>query len=84
MRHLVKLAESREAAAKARLASILDVRSGMLEVEATPDDVAAAEAAAVVNRLEDAKRREVTARAHLGKLQTIFIAAQQVGALHPL
>ena len=44
--NLVKLAESREGAAKTRLGAALDARSGMLEVDAPSDDVAAAEAAA--------------------------------------
>ncbi len=85
MRQLVKLAESREGAAKTRLAAALDARSGMLEVDAPADDVAAAEAAAVANRLDDAKRREAAARARLSKLQAVFIAAQQVqGSQMPL
>lgn len=76
MRELVKLAEKREAKAKAEMAQLLESRSEMFETSGAPSEGGNAYDEHET-RIEDAQRRMEFAKVKFGKLRTLCISSEQ-------
>ena len=80
MRELVKLAEQREAAAKAEIAKLLENRASMYERADGAKELDGA-TEEQKTRIEDAERRMDGAKSKFNRLRSVCIAAEQVRAL---
>lgn len=76
MRELVKLAEKRESKAKCDMAQLLESRSEMFEITATPNEIACDYDDHGI-RIEDAQRRMNLMKQKFHKLSTLCISAEQ-------